>query len=101
MKPPENYTAIVDRKRYSTKDSVLLAGDDYWDGHNYERSGTNTFLYRTKKGAYFWIGLSQWQGERDNLTPVSMDQAYTMYERMQEKRVPVEDAFPDIVIEDA
>jgi len=102
MKPPEDYEAIVNRKRYSVKDSILLAGDDYWDGHNYERRGTNTFLYRTTKtGAYFWIGLTQWQGDRDELVPVDVDQAYQMYERLKEKRVPVHEAFPDIVIEDA
>jgi len=101
MKPPADYTAIVDRKRYSVKNSVLLAGDDYWDGHNYERNGTNTFLYRTAKGSYFWVGLTRWEGDRDELRPVTMEQAYTMYERMSEKRVPVDQAFPDIVIEDA
>ena len=101
MKPPEDFTQIVNKKRYSTKTAILLAGDDHWDGHNYERRGTNTFLYKTKKGAYFWVGLTQWQGDRDELVPVDVDQAYQIYERMQEKRVPVHEAFPDIVIEDA
>jgi len=101
MKPPEDFTQIVNKKRYSTKTAILLAGDDYWDGHNYERRGTNTFLYRTKNGAYFWVGLTQWQGDQDELVPVDVDQAYQIYERMQEKRVPVHEAFPDFVIEDA
>ena len=42
-----------------------------------------------------------WQGDRDELVPVDVDQAYQMYERLKEKRVPVHEAFPDIVIEDA
>jgi len=100
MKPIE-MEAVIDRKRYSTKSATLLAGDDYWDGRNFERSGRNTFLYRTKKGAYFCLNRTCWQGERDSIEPLSPGDAYLMYERMEEKRIPFEEAFPDIEIEEA
>ena len=39
---PEKMTRIVDRKRYSTETATLIADDEYWDGHNWERRGRNT-----------------------------------------------------------
>lgn len=40
MNSPDKFTRIIDRKRYSVETATLLAGDDYWDGHNYERHGS-------------------------------------------------------------
>ncbi len=37
---------IVNGKRYSTEPSTLIASNEFWDGSNYERSGTNRHLYR-------------------------------------------------------
>lgn len=100
MKPIEMET-VVNRKRYSTKTATLLAGDDFWDGHNHERHGRNSFLYRTLKGSYFLLNRTCWQGERDNIEPVDFDYAYSLYEKMEEKRVSLEAAFPGVMIEDA
>lgn len=102
MKPPENFTAILDRKKYSTKTATLLAGDDFWDGHNWERHGRNTFLYRTPNGNYFTVTLSQWQGERDSLEPVDQDEAIRLFEHeLSEHRESYRDAFPDVKVTDA
>ena len=101
MRSPENYTQIVDRKRYSTATATLLAGDDHWDGHNFERHGRNRFLYITPNGGYFVIDLTQWQGETDSLTPVSKGDAESLFSAMTDHRVDYADAFPGVVIEDA
>lgn len=101
MKPPSEFEKIVDRKRYNTATATLLAGDDFWDGHNFERSGRNTFLYRTPRGAYFQVILTQWQGERDTLTPLTLDQAIELYEHLAERRVEYQDAFPGVDVQDA
>ena len=102
MKPPENFTKIIGQKRYSTRSAKLIAGDDFWDGHNWERHGRNTFLYRTPRGAFFCVILSQWQGEYDRLTPVNQSEAITLYEtQLTEHRVPYTEAFPGVEIEDA
>lgn len=77
---PTTMTRIVGGKRYSTKTAALVASDEYWDGHNWERSGRNTFLYRTPLGAWFTVSLSQWQGERDVLEPVSEEEAREYFE---------------------
>jgi hypothetical protein len=102
MKPPEKFTRIVDRTRYSVATATLIAGDDYWDGHNFERRGRNTFLYRTPNGAYFTVTLSQWQGESDKLTPIDLDAALSLYEdSLTEHEVSYAEAFPGVEVRDA
>jgi hypothetical protein len=102
MRPPENFTRIVNQRRYSTKTATLLAGDDRWDGHNWERSGRNTFLYKTPRGAYFVVTLSQWQGEADSLEPITEGEAIRLFEtELTEHRVDYQNAFPGVVIEEA
>lgn len=98
---PREMTRIVDRIRYSTETATLLAGDDYWDGHNFERRGTNTFLYRTPKGAYFTVNLTQWQGQQDALTPIDLSEAIELYEGpCSEHRVEYAEAFPGVEVID-
>jgi hypothetical protein len=101
MHPPKDLSEIVRGKRYSVKTAVLLAGDDFFDGGNFERRGRNTFLYRTPKGNYFSVSLTQWQGERTTLQPLSQDEALTLYESLSEKRIEAEEAFPGVKIEEA
>jgi len=97
-----NQAVVVGGKRYNTETATLLAGDDYWDGHNWERSGRNSFLFRTPKGAYFVQRRSQWQGESDGATEVlTHDEAMAIYDSMRERRVEFEEAFPGVTVEDA
>ncbi len=93
---------VIGQVRYDTTKAVLIAGDDYWDGNNYERHGRNTFLFRTAKGRYFAQYRTQWQGEIDGrLQPLDLDEAISLYENLPEKRVPFEDAFPGVKVEEA
>ena len=102
MKPPTDFVRIVDRTRYDVSKSTLLAGDDYWDGHNFERRGTNRFLYRTPNGRYFTVRLTQWQGEQDTLEPVDIDTAIEEYEEhLPEHYVDYAAAFPDVEVLEA
>ena len=102
MKPPTDFTKIVDRKRYSTATATLIASDGFWDGRNFERSGRNTFLYKTPRGAFFTVHLTQWQGEADALTPISEDEAIALYEgALQGHEIDYQTAFPDVTVEDA
>lgn len=102
MKPPEKFTRIIERKRYSVATATLIAGNDYWDGHNFERSGRNMFLYRTPNGAYFTVTLSQWQGEQKSLDPVTLEEAISLYEgSLSEHEVSYAEAFPDVKVDDA
>ena len=59
MKAPEHFGSVVGGKRYSVAKATLLAGDDYWDGNNYERQ------------AFGWLA-GWWLGNDagiDNLSP--------------------------------
>ncbi|MBI3960240.1 MAG: hypothetical protein HY328_15615 [Chloroflexi bacterium] len=102
MNAPTKFTRIVDGIRYSVSKATLIAHDCYWDGHNFERSGRNTFLYRTPRGRYFTVSLTQWQGEQDRLEPVDEDEARRLYEGpLSEHSESYADAFPDAVVEEA
>ena len=94
-------SAVIDGRRYDTNTAILLGGDDYWDGHNFERHGTNCFLYRTKKGAYFTLNLSQWEGSTTTIEPVSEEEARELFENLRVQQVSYEEAFPDFVVEEA
>ena len=102
MKPPTNFTRIIDRKKYSTATATLIASDCYWEGHNFERHGRNTFLYRTPNGNYFTVALTQWQGEQDRLDPVTLEEAIAQYEgALSEHEMSYAEAFPGVKVEDA
>lgn len=102
MKPPTSFTTIIDRVRYDVKKATLIAHDAFWDGHNFERSGRNEFLYLTPAGRYFTVKLTCWQGERDHLEPVDQDDAIGLYEgSLTEHEVPYGEAFPGVEVTEA
>ncbi|HHY39477.1 MAG TPA: hypothetical protein GX507_11235 [Clostridia bacterium] len=98
---PIMMNAVIGGKRYKTETATLLASDAYWDGHNWERHGRNTFLFKTPRGNYFVQHQTCWQGERDTLEPLSQEEAIRLYEDLPEKEVPFEEAFPNVRVEDA
>ena len=55
MKAPEHFESVVGGKRYSVATAMLLAGDDYWDGNNYERQAFGWL-------AGWWLGDDYWDG---------------------------------------
>ena len=96
-----NMSKVVDGKRYSTETATVLASDEYWDGRNYERSGRNTFLFRTHHGNYFKVEVSQWQGELNELVPLDENEAIKLYEELSVHTCEYENAFPDQKVEEA
>jgi hypothetical protein len=102
MNAPKNFSKIVGRKQYNTATATLIADNEYWDGHNWERHGRNTFLYRTPNGAYFTVTLTLWQGEQDTLTPVTQTEAIELFEGpLTEHHVEYAEAFPGVKVEEA
>jgi len=98
---PVKMIKVVDGVKYDTEKATIIAHDCYWDGHNMERNGRNTYLYKTPKGRYFATYLSLWQGEIDRLEPLTVDEAVALYERLPEKEVEFEEAFPTVDVEEA
>jgi hypothetical protein len=84
---------IINGKVYDTKTAALVASNRYWDGSNWERNGRNTYLYKTAKGNYFVKHTTCWQGERDYLEAVSVEEAKELYERLPEREMEYKDAF--------
>ena len=82
--------------------ATLIAGDDYFDGHSYERRGRNTFLYQIPNGPYFTIVLTKWPDEHDELNPIEQDEAIALYEKsLTEHRLSLGEAFPSKVVKEA
>jgi len=95
---------VVDGKRYNVKTAKLLASDDWWDGNNYERGGTQCFLFRTPKGALFFQRLSQWQGSPFCvIEPCGLEEAIEFWHvcDRHDEAISWEDAFPEVPVEDA
>lgn len=84
---------IVGGKVYDTEKATLVAHDRYWDGHNWDRKGRNIYLYKTKKGNFFLFRTSRWQGERDYIEPVTVDEAKYWYEQLPEHEMEYFDVF--------
>jgi hypothetical protein len=92
---------IINGKRYNTETATVIASNEYWDGSNYERGGTNTHLYRSPKGAYFLGYSTCWQGSHSRLTAITKEEAMQQYEALLEHEVEFEEAFPGEIAEDA
>jgi len=84
---------IVGGKIYDTDKATLITSDRYWDGHNFERNGRNTFLYRTSKGNFFLLHTTQWQGDSDRLEPLNIEEAKVRYEQLSEYEMEFHEAF--------
>jgi hypothetical protein len=94
-------TQVIRGKRYNTQTATLIAHNRYWDGHNHERGGTNLYLYKTPRGAYFTARFSMWQGDdRWRLDPIEPEDAYELYHNLHEHEVEEDEAF-NVTIEDA
>ena len=101
---PEKMKQVIEGLRYDTERSTLLCGDDWWDGHNWERGARQRFLYRTKNGRYFLTVLTRWQGETSHIEPVDTDTAVEFFEACRihdQNKVDFETAFPGIEIKEA
>jgi hypothetical protein len=85
--------AIIGGKLFDTDTALLVASDRYHDGHNWERHGRNTHLYRTKRGSFFLKHTTCWQGERDSIEPVVKEEAMRHYESLPEHEMEYAEAF--------
>jgi len=92
---------VIDGKVYSTETAEVIATNDFSDGTNKYNCGRTSSLYRTKKGNYFIVNETCWQGEQDSLRPLSVAEAIGEYENMYEECGDFEDAFPGVKIEEA
>jgi len=86
---------VKNGKLYNTDTAMLIASDRYWDGHNFDRNGRNTFLFKTQKGNFFLLHTTRWQGEADYIEPISKNEAKRWYEELREQKVDYTTAFDE------
>ena len=98
---PGKMKAVIGGVRYDTEKAQIIAHDCFWDGHNMERNGRNTYLYKTPNGRFFAVHLTLWQGERDSIEPLSKDEAMELYEQLPEHEMEFEESFPGEPVEEA
>jgi hypothetical protein len=95
MKPPEDWEQVIDGIRYSTKTAILIARghDRIIDDH--QEKDWNIFLYRTLEGGYFKVHLSSSYETQSILEPMNRVEALHQFDKLSERFVEIEDAFPD------
>ena len=84
---------IIDGKLYDTEKADRVASDEYFDGSNWDRSGRNKYLYKTKKGNFFIHYKTMWQGELDRLEDITEIEARKYYEILPEHDMEYKEAF--------
>ena len=89
----EKMQQIIGGEKYDTETADLVGSDLYWDGHNWQRYGVNTYLYKTKNGVFFLHKTTIWQGEGASIEVVSVDEAKDWYGRLPESKMGYKDAF--------
>ena len=92
---------VLGGKRYNSATGTVLASNEYWDGHNWERSGRNTWLMRAPRGSYYAVHATCWQGEHNRIEPLTPDEAVALYESLREHEYDFEQAFPSVEVTEA
>ena len=75
--------AIIKGKLYDTREAQALATNEFSDGSNRLSHGRATRLFRTKKGSFFAAHETCWQGERDTIEPLSIEEAKEVFEDLE------------------
>jgi len=84
---------VIEGKIYNTETAEAIADNEFSDGTNRMSHGRCLTLYKTKKGAFFVEHETCWEGERDTIEPVTMEQAKDYYESMKNEKVSWAGAF--------
>jgi len=82
---------IIDGKLYNTESAVLIGTTK-----RHERNWSTRWreLYKTKKGAFFSVHYSQWQGEADDyITVLDESEAKELYEGIDKPKETWRDTF--------
>ena len=92
---------IINKKVYDTETAKEIATNDYSDVSNRLNNGRSSTLYQTKKGNYFLLTETCWQGEHDNIEPLTKDEAVEEWAHFHNQCIEFEEAFPDVKTEEA
>lgn len=94
--------AVIGGRRYRTDGATLIARERWPDEEKPKDGGlATTLLFRTGGGRYFRQIQSHSTIIRDQIEPVTLDEARNEYLGMPVKELPLAEAFPDLEIEEA
>lgn len=88
---------VINRKQYNTETAVEICNDGILGQNQVTR---NDRIYLTKKGTYFCHHQTMWQGEHDDITLLTEEEAEEMYTNSCNKEVEFQKAFPNIEVEE-
>ena len=81
---------IIYGKKYDTGTAFLVASNE---SGNWDCATRYEYLYKTEKGNFFLHHSTRWEGERDAITPCSIEEAKDFYERLPEHEMTYKEAF--------
>ena len=84
---------IIRGKMYDTETATLIANNEFSDGSNRMPSGRSTSLYKTKRGNFFALYETRWQGERNTIEPLSITAAKNLFEGLDADDNEYEEVF--------
>ncbi len=92
--PDNELIKTVESKVYNCKTATLLCGDDYLANGTYHREEINKFLYKTKKGCFFFQ-IRKLDDENTQIRSIDLHEARLFFESVPvvQQRVPYKDAF--------
>jgi hypothetical protein len=82
---------IVKGHRYDTSISILLADDE----PKTQKTETTTYLYRTKRGLFFFVKKYNDSLKKPKLAPLTIEKAESLFKELPQKYQDLKEAFSD------
>ncbi len=98
---PSPMIRVYDKLIWDTTKAEIVASNAYFDGKNYEREGTNTFLMRTQNGRFFLQFNNANDGNKSYLKPLSDDEAMTLFHELEVKEKKFNELWEGVTLKDA
>ena len=82
---------IVKGHRYDTSISILLATDEQTS----KKAKTTTYLFRTKRGLFFYVMEFNESDKKPQLAPLTKEKAEGLFKELPQKYQELKEAFAD------
>lgn len=90
---------VIKGVRYDASKATLVA-EDWPDWCSNGSSGRSRHLFKGRKGRFFLVCMTLWENERNQIIPLSREEALEYWDLLPEKHISYEEAF-GIVPEEA
>jgi len=90
---------VINGKLYNTETADAIADNTFRDGTNRRNQGRCTTLYKTRSGKFFAHHETSWQGEHNNIEPLTAAEAKECFEDFRGDADQYEDVFGEAPID--